>query len=58
MTKAEAERMAAEMREDGWPDVHLQCTDDGQWHVIARNPNAKPNTRFLELIRLRSFELH
>jgi hypothetical protein len=37
MTKEEAEKVAAEMREAGWPVVRLQVDDRGRWSAAAED---------------------
>jgi hypothetical protein len=37
MTKEEAEKVAAEMGEAGWPDVRLQVDVRGRWSVAAED---------------------
>jgi len=37
MTKDQAERTAASLREAGWPIVYVECCDDGRWHAVAED---------------------
>jgi hypothetical protein len=41
MTKDEAEEVAKEMREAGWPDVRVQIDDRGRWSAMAEDPTVE-----------------
>jgi hypothetical protein len=41
MTRKEAEKVAAEMREAGWPTVALQVDDRGNWSAVAEDSSVE-----------------